>query len=77
LARSPEPTSSREVRARVHPIAGKLITDFQEVTWKQGSPNFDLDKATDKTRTHLTDALGYMICRLTPINGFVRVITPN
>jgi len=66
-----------EMRTRVHPDCRELITDFQEVAWKQGSPNFDLDKASDKTRTHLTDALGYMICRLAPIDTFRRVITPN
>jgi hypothetical protein len=66
-----------DMRVSVHPDCRELITDFQEVTWKQGSPNFDLDKATDKTRTHLTDALGYMICRLAPIDGFRRVITLN
>jgi Terminase large subunit, T4likevirus-type, N-terminal len=66
-----------EIRTRVHPDCRELITDFQEVIWKQGSPNFDLYKASDKTRTHLTDALGYMICRLAPIDGFRRVITLN
>jgi hypothetical protein len=67
-----------EIRTRVHPDCRELITDFREVTWKEGSPNFDLDKTTDKTRTHLTDALGYLICRAAPINAFTRVITrPN
>jgi hypothetical protein len=65
-----------DVRTRVHPDCRELITDFQEVTWKQGSPNFDLDKVSDKTRTHLTDALGYMVCRVAPISAFGRVITP-
>jgi len=63
------------MRTRVHPDCRELITDFQEVTWKQGSPNFDLDKTSDRTRTHFTDALGYMVCRVAPIDAFRRVIT--
>jgi Terminase large subunit, T4likevirus-type, N-terminal len=66
-----------DVRTRIHPDCREVITDLQEVTWKQGSANFDLDKVSDKTRTHLTDALGYMVCRVAPINGFARVITPQ
>lgn len=65
------------VRTLVHPECRELITDLQQVTWKQGAPGFDLDKVSDKTRTHLTDALGYMIWRLAPISGFQRVITPQ
>jgi Terminase large subunit, T4likevirus-type, N-terminal/Terminase RNaseH-like domain len=66
-----------DVRTRVHPDCRELINDFQQATWKQGSPNFELDKTSDKMRTHLTDALGYMVCRLAPINGFRRQITLN
>jgi hypothetical protein len=66
-----------DMRTRIHPDCRELITDLQEVTWKQGSANFDLDKVSDKKRTHLTDALGYMVCRVAPIDGFARVITPQ
>ena len=66
-----------DMHTRIHPDCRELITDLQEVTWKQRSPGFDLDKVSDKTRTHLTDALGYMVCRVAPIDGFRRVITSN
>jgi hypothetical protein len=64
-----------DIRIRVHPDCRELITDFLEVSWKQGALNFQLDKVTDKTRTHLSDALGYMIWQVAPINGFQRVVT--
>ena len=64
-----------DIRTRVHPSCRELITDFQEVTWKQGSLNFELDKVRDKTRTHLSDAFGYMVARLCPIDAFRRQLT--
>ena len=66
-----------DIRTRVHPDCKELITDLLEVSWKQGALNFELDKVGDKARTHLSDALGYMIWRVAPINGFQRVLTPN
>jgi hypothetical protein len=66
-----------DIRTRVHPDCKELITDFLEVSWKQGALNFALDKVSDKARTHLSDALGYMIWQVAPINGFQRVVTPN
>jgi hypothetical protein len=66
-----------DIRTRVHPGCKELITDFLEVSWKQGALNFELDKVSDKARTHLSDALGYMIWRVAPINGFQRVLTRN
>jgi hypothetical protein len=59
------------IRIRVHPACKELITDFYEVTWKQ-SDRFELDKVSDKKRTHLSDALGYLVWRVAPINGFQR-----
>jgi Terminase large subunit, T4likevirus-type, N-terminal len=69
--------ASGDIRTRVHPDCKELITDFLEVGWKQGALNFELDKVSDKARTHLSDALGYMIWRVAPINGFQRVLTPK
>jgi hypothetical protein len=66
-----------DIRIRVHPDCRELITDFLEVSWKNGATDFELDKMSDKTRTHLSDALGYLIWQVAPINGFQRVVTRN
>ncbi len=66
-----------EIRMRVHPGCRELITDCYEVSWKQGALNFELDKVTDKTRTHVSDALGYLIWQVARIDGFQRQITPR
>ena len=58
-------------RIHVHPGCKELITDFYEVSWKQ-SGQFELDKATDKKRTHLSDALGYLVWQVEPIDAFHR-----
>jgi hypothetical protein len=42
------------------------------VAWKQTSVNFELDKVTVKKRTHLSDALGYLVGQVAPINPFHR-----
>ena len=59
------------IRTWVHPGCKELITDFYEVSWKPGD-RFELDKATDKKRTHLSDAFGYLVWRVSPINAFQR-----
>jgi hypothetical protein len=66
-----------DMRTRVHPDCKELITDFLEVSWKQGALNFELDKVSDKARTHLSDALGYLIWQVAPINAFKRNVTLN
>ncbi len=38
----------------------ELIADFEQVTYKEDST--EIDKNKDKRRTHLSDALGYLIC---------------
>lgn len=63
--------ASGRLRIHVHPACKELITDFYEVSWKQ-TDRYELDKATDKKRTHLSDALGYLVWRVEPINGFQR-----
>jgi len=60
------------VRMYVHPVCKQLITDFHQVAWKQTSVNSELDKVTDKKRTHLSDALGYLVWQVAPINAFHR-----
>mgnify|MGYP005843687073 CR=1 FL=1 len=50
-----------EVRLRVHPRCHELIRDLEEVVYKEGSSV--VDKERDPRRTHLSDALGYLIWR--------------
>ena len=66
-----------EMRTRVHPDCRELIMDFHEVSWKPGASSFELDKTTDKARTHVSDALGYLIWQVARIDGFQRQITPR
>src|SRR5262249_41062944 len=38
----------------------ELILDFQEVSYKKAGTEIDKDR--DRNRTHLSDALGYLLC---------------
>ena len=44
---------------RVHPRCKELIKDFEQVTYKENS--MIVDKERDPRRTHLSDALGYLV----------------
>lgn len=48
-----------DVQLTVDPRCKELIRDLEEVTYKQDS--IDIDKDKDPKRTHLSDALGYLI----------------
>jgi phage terminase large subunit len=52
-------SASEEVQLFVHPRCKGLIADFEEVTFKPDSCVIEKDK--DPKRTHLSDALGYLI----------------
>lgn len=52
-------TADGAVEFRVSPGCKELIKDFEEVTFKTGS--YVIDKEKDSRRTHLSDALGYLI----------------
>jgi hypothetical protein len=45
----------------VHPKCRELIKDFEEVSYKPGSKV--IDKEADSKRTHLSDAIGYLVFR--------------
>jgi hypothetical protein len=45
----------------VHSCCTELIKDFEQVTYKEGS--HVVDKESDPKRTHLSDALGYLVWR--------------
>jgi len=53
--------ASGGVRLFVHPKCRELIKDFEEVLYKDGSRI--VDKERDERRTHLSDALGYLVWR--------------
>ena len=66
-----------QIRTYVHPSCKELITDFVEVSWKQGPIKYDLDKVSDKNRTHVSDAFGYLVSAVAPINAFRRQLITN
>ena len=52
-------------RLLVHPSCQHLIKDLEQVCWKadpHGNPLSELDKS-DPMRTHVSDAVGYLIER--------------
>jgi hypothetical protein len=51
--------ANEDVSLFVHPRCKGLITDLEEVTYKPDSSV--IDKERDAERTHLSDALGYLI----------------
>jgi hypothetical protein len=52
-----------EVRMRMDPRCKELVKDFEEVIWKEDSSGRSLGVVdnTDPRRTHMADALGYMV----------------
>jgi hypothetical protein len=62
--------STGEVALLVNPRCKELIKDFEQVAYKAESNQIDKEK--DRCRTHLSDALGYLIwqeCRTLPTIG--------
>jgi hypothetical protein len=63
-------SAAGEVRLLVDPKCKELIKDFEQVSYKADSNAIDKDK--DRRRTHLSDALGYLLwqeCRPQPAVG--------
>jgi hypothetical protein len=52
-------SAQEEVRLLVHPKCTGLVADLEEVTYKPDSGV--IDKERDSKRTHLSDALGYLL----------------
>ncbi len=44
----------------IDPRCKELVADFEQVTYKDSTT--EIDKNKDRRRTHLSDALGYLIC---------------
>ena len=57
-------SASGKIRYRVHPRCTGLVNDLARVSWKQGTR--DIDKS-DKRLTHYTDADGYRVHELFPV----------
>ena len=58
-------SASGEIQMLVHGRCKELIKDFEQVAYKEDSNQVDKEK--DRNRTHLSDALGYLVwqeCRL-------------
>ncbi|MCS7042132.1 MAG: terminase family protein [Bryobacteraceae bacterium] len=63
-------SAAGEVGLLVHPRCKELILDFERVQWAEDSS--EIDKAKDPRRTHLSDALGYLLwarCQAEPAAG--------
>jgi len=54
-------SAAGDVRLVVHERCRELIKDFEEVTYKADTTV--VDKERDRRRTHLSDALGYLVCQ--------------
>ena len=52
-------SAAGERNLKVHPRCKGLIKDFEQVTYKENS--LVIDKERDPRRTHLSDALGYLV----------------
>jgi hypothetical protein len=52
-------SAAGERRLHVHPRCKELIRDFERVAYKEGSQVIDKDR--DPRRSHLSDALGYLV----------------
>ncbi|HEV3334571.1 MAG TPA: hypothetical protein VG096_26465 [Bryobacteraceae bacterium] len=52
-------SASGEIRVLVDPKCRELIKDFEQVCFKEDSTH--IDKERDRLRTHLSDALGYLL----------------
>ena len=50
-----------EIDMYIDPKCRELILDFEQVSYKEDST--EVDKTKDRRRTHLSDALGYLICQ--------------
>jgi hypothetical protein len=60
-----------QYRLMVNPCCKDLIKDFEQVCWKtdpHGNPLVELDHS-DPMRTHVSDALGYLIAREFPMRA--------
>lgn len=55
----------RRGRFRIHPRCRNTIRDFESVAWKEGTS--DIDKDTDKSLTHASDGIRYLVGERYPV----------
>jgi hypothetical protein len=65
-------SASGEVRLLVDPSCKHLIQDLEAVSWAAGR---DLDKKSSPMLTHISDALGYLVCERWPLTDRGMVVT--
>lgn len=58
--------SGRQRTIVIDPSCRELILDFERVLWREGGT--DIDKS-DPLRTHASDALGYLVTNLAPVQS--------
>lgn len=66
----PEQTQIEETALIIDPKCKELIKDFEQVSFKEDTNQIDKDR--DRYRTHLSDALGYLLwqeCKILPPAG--------
>jgi len=56
-------TAAGRIELLIDPSCVELVKDFEQVTYRDGSG--EIDKERDRSRTHVSDALGYLLCELT------------
>ena len=62
-------SAAGERMLKVHSRCRELIKDFEQVIYKEGSQAIEKDK--DSRRTHLSDALGYLVWQECRVAGTV------
>jgi hypothetical protein len=65
-----------EVGCLIDPSCKELITDMFEVSWCKDNQH-EIDKKTDRKRTHWSDALGYLMYRDFAPDAFRRQLNPT
>lgn len=66
-------STSKERNVLVSPKCAELLKDLRQVHWKRdaaGNPTGELDKS-DAQRTHVSDALGYLVAKEFGLRGRV------
>lgn len=65
------------VRVKIDVRCRELRVDLLKVSWEKSAEGYRLDKKSDPKRTHMSDALGYLVWADYRMDAFRRVITPR
>jgi hypothetical protein len=58
--------AKKQRRVKIHPRCKRLIKDFKEMSYQEGTTELDNYKGTDIG--HMSDGFGYMMCRVLPMH---------